>query len=163
MSMRAYSILEQHLLVSASGYATFEIDGYAEGDDVLTIKRSSDLATHKIGADGNMVVSLSPDRSGEITVKLQQTSACNKKLLALAGTAVRADTWVPVMLFWQDSYRQDSAAGSPGYIKGYPELTRGREANDVEWTFVVANLQMLLGDPEAIAGTPQAVATALGG
>lgn len=163
MSARAYSVLENHLLISASGFATFEIDGWGEGDDVLAIKRSADLATHKIGADGNMVISLNPDRSGEITIKLNQTSACNKKLLQLASTAISATTWVPVMLFWQDSYRQDQAAGSPGYIKAFPEIKRGREANEQEWTIIVANLQLLLGDPVAIAGTPQAIANALGG
>lgn len=163
MSTRAYSVLENHLLISASGFATFEVDGWGEGDDVLTIKRAADLATHKIGADGNMVISLNPDKSGEVTIKLQQTSACNKKLLALAATSRSATTWVPVMLFWQDSYRQDSAAGSPGYIKSYPEIKRGREANEQEWTIIVANLELLLGDPAAIAGTPQAVAQALGG
>jgi len=163
MSARAYSILENHVLISASGYATFEIDGWAEGDDVLTVKRAADLATHKIGADGNMVISLNPDRSGEITLKLQQTSSANKKLLQLAGTAVSATTWVPVMVSWQDSYRQDMAAGSPGYIKSFPEVKRGRESTEQEWTIIVANLQLLLGDPVAIAGTPQAVAAALGG
>jgi hypothetical protein len=163
MSMRAYSILENHLIVSASGYATFEIDGWAEGDDVLTVRRRSDLITDKVGADGNLTISLNPDRSGEVVIKLQQTSPANKKLLELAATAISATTWVPVMLLWQDSFRQDSAAGSPGYIKGFPEVKRGREANEQEWTFVVANLQLLLGDPVAIAGTPQAVAAALGG
>ena len=163
MSARAYSVLENHLIISASGFATFEIDGWGEGDDVLSIKRLADLATHKIGADGNMVISLNPDRSGEITIKLSQTSACNKKLLALASTAISATTWVPVMLFWQDSYRQDRASGSPGYVKAFPEVKRGREANEQEWTIVVANLQLLLGDPVAIAGTPQAIANALGG
>jgi hypothetical protein len=163
MSMRAYSILENHLIVSASGYASFEIDGWGEGDDVLTVKRSADLATHKMGADGNMVLSLNPDRSGEITIKLQQTSSANKKLLELASTAISANTWVPVMLLWQDSYRQDSAAGSPGYIKSFPEVKRGREANEQEWTIIVANLQLLLGDPVAVAGTPQSAMRALGG
>lgn len=163
MSARAYSILENHVIISASGYATFEIDGWGEGDDVLQIRRRADLITDKMGADGNMVISLNPNKSGEIILRLTQTSPANKKLLQLAGTAVSATTWVPVMVFWQDSYRQDSGAGSPGYIKGFPEIKRGAEANEQEWTIVVANLQLLLGDPVAIAGTPQAVAAALGG
>ena len=162
-TQRAYSILENHVLISASGFATFEIDGWGEGDDVLTVKRLSDLATHKIGAAGEMVVSLNPDRSGEITIKLQQTSSCNKKLWQLASTTRSATLWVPVFVFWQDSYRQDKAEGSPGYIKALPEMKRGREANEQEWTIVVANLELAMGDPAFAPGSPQAVAQSLGG
>jgi hypothetical protein len=162
-TQRAYSILENHVIISATGFSTFEVDGWGEGDDVLTVKRSADLATHKIGAAGEMVISLNPDHSGEITIKLQQTSSCNKRLFLMAATARSAQLWVPVEVMWQDAMRQDRAEGGPGYIKAYPELKRGREANEQEWTIVVPNLEIILGDPSFIPGSPQAIAQALGG
>lgn len=140
--MRAYSFKNTVMLVS--GVA---ITGFSEGDDVIKISRRSDSATDKVGADGKMMMSLSSDRSGEITFKLQQTSSSNRFLSQQAALQDGGtDTFQAVAVKFQDTYRNDVADGSVGYIKKHAELTRGAAAGDQEWTIVVEDLDMLLGD-----------------
>ena len=124
------------------------------------ITRRNDAATDKIGADGKMAVAISADKSGEITFKLMQTSSGNKVLNAIAARQEGGPaTFAPVQVQFQDTYRQDIGAGTAGYIKKRPEVTRGAGINTQEWVIVVERLDLLLGDP-AFAGMATAVAEA---
>jgi hypothetical protein len=144
--MKVYSFQNTVMLING-----VEITGWAEGDDAIKIARLNDSASHKIGAGGDMVVSISADKSGTFTFKLQQTSSANKYLMGLCALQEGgAKTFVPVNCLFQDSYRNDLATGTIGYIKRPPELARGTQANDQEWTVVVERLDMLLGDPALV-------------
>ena len=140
--MKAYSPL--NLIVLVNGV---EIVGYAEGDDAISIKRLADSATHKIGCQGDMVMTISADRSGEVTVKLQMTSSSNSyldSLLALQENG--ADTFQPISVLFQDTYRNDLAQASAGYIKKPADMKRGEHSSDQEWTLVVETLALEYGD-----------------
>jgi len=155
--MKVYSF--QNTVVLVNGV---EITGWADGDDVIKIARRADSASDKIGAGGDMMVSISADKSGEFTFKLQQTSGSNKYLMSLCALQEGgAKTFVPVNVLFQDTYRQDMATGTVGYLKRPPELGRGAQAGTQEWTVVVERLDMLLGDP-ALVGAATAVAGILG-
>lgn len=153
--MRVYSF--KNTIVVVNGV---EISGWSEGDDVIKIGRLNDSATHKIGADGTMMMSISADRSGEFTFKLMQTSPSNKFLSSLIqlqeGGAL---TFVPITVLFQDLFRQDRAAGTAGYLKKPAEIQRGKEGQEQEWTIVVERLDMLLGDPALVAAVATAVLT----
>ena len=141
--MKAYSFLDTFVLVNG-----IPLDGWADGDDVIKITRRADAATDKMGADGRMAVALNADRSGEITVKLMQTSRANSYLNSIAALqAAGPKRFVPVMITFQDSYRQDMGAGALGYIKKLPDVQRGTGINTQEWTFVVERLDLILGNP----------------
>ena len=147
--MRAYSF--QNTVVLVNGV---ELTGWADGDDAISIKRRADSASDKIGADGSMMVSISADKSGEFTFKLQQTSSSNKYLSALIALQEGgAATFVPVNVLFQDTYRKD--------IKRPSDLQRGTAAGNQEWTVVVERMDMLLGDP-ALVGIATAAAAILG-
>lgn len=155
--MKAYSFLNTILYVNG-----VEITGWAEGDDVITISRRADSASDKIGADGNMMVSISANKSGEFSFKLNQTSPSNKYLASL--TALQeggAKTFIPINVLFQDTYRNDLSTGTVGYIKKPADLQRGEKGNVQEWTVVVERLDMLLGDP-ALVGIATAAASVLG-
>ena len=140
--MRPYSF--QNTVVIVNGV---EITGWADGDDVIDIKRRTDSASDKVGADGKMMVSISADKSGEITFKLQQTSSSNKFLMALTALQEAAGTnFVPVTVLFQDTYRNDMAAGTVGYLKKPADMTRGTQAQNTEWVIVVERLDMVCGD-----------------
>ena len=156
--MKAYSIQSNHVIING-----IPVTGYAEGDDVITLKRRTPLATDKMGADGRMAVSISADRSGELKIKLMQTSPTNKYLAGLCALEQHGcQTFVPVLFGWLDEYRNDAGVGSVGYISEMPEIKRGAGVNEQEWTFIVERLDLLLGDP-AFAGLPTAVAEMMGG
>ena len=140
--MRVYSFANTVVLVNG-----VELTGWSEGDDVINIKRLSDSASHKVGAGGDMMVTISADKSGEFTFKLQQTSPSNKFLLGLlALMEAGAKTFVPVFVLFQDTYRNDLATGTVGYLKRPPDIGRGATAGDQEWTVVVERLDLVLGD-----------------
>lgn len=142
--------------------AVHEITGWGKGDDVVTATRNADAGSLSIGADGSGVVSMSADRSGEVTLKLRQTSSSNRylqnRLLQFeAGTT----TFVPINLTVTDVHRLDVITGINGFIKKLPEIKRGAEANEQEWTIVFEDLRINLGDARG-AGTPSSLAEAAG-
>lgn len=140
--MRVYSFANTVVLVNG-----VELTGWSEGDDVISIERLNDSASHKVGAGGDMMVTLSADKSGQFTFKLQQTSPSNKFLLGLlALQEAGAETFIPVFVLFQDTYRNDLATGTVGYLKRPPNISRGATAGDQEWTVVVERLDLVLGD-----------------
>jgi hypothetical protein len=124
-----------------------EITGYADGDDSISLKRLVDSATHKIGSQGDMMVSLSADRSGECGVKLQKVSSSNAFFLGLLRTQELAGgaAFVPIYLTALDVLRQDKGVGSGGYLKKVPDLMFGEHAGNQEWVIVVENLDLTFG------------------
>lgn len=155
--MKVYAFHNTVMLVNG-----VEITGWAEGDDVIQIKRLSDSASHKVGAGGTMMVSLSSDKSGSALFKLQQTSSSNKYLNSLCALQEGgASTFVPVSIMFQDTNRNDLATGTIGYIKKPTDLVRGAQAQNQDWEIIVERLDMLLGDP-ALVGAAAAVAGVLG-
>lgn len=140
--MRSYSF--QNLVTIINGV---ELSGFADGDDVIHITRRSDSASDKVGADGKMMVSISADKSGEFTFKLQQTSSSNKFLMGLLALQEHAgSTFVPIVILMQDTYRNDLATGTTGYLKKTPDMTRGGGGNTQEWTVVTERLDLVFGD-----------------
>jgi len=154
--MDAYSF--ETLVVLINGV---EIQGWDDADDVIQIKRLTDLASHKVGCDGKMVVSLSADKSGEFTFKLLQTSPSNKFLMSLAALqGGGANTFIPVSCLFQDTFRQDVGTGTTGYIQKMPDVSRGKNASTQEWIIIVERLDLLLGNP-ALVGAAVAAGFAM--
>jgi hypothetical protein len=123
-----------------------EITGWADGDDVINVKRRVDSISDKVGAGGNMAISISSDKSGEFTFKLQQVSISNSYLQSLMDSQeLGGPTFVPIKVTFQDIYRNDLAIGSFGYLKKPADLTRGAAINNQEWGIVVENLKQVLG------------------
>ncbi len=140
--MKVYSFLNTLLLINSR-----QITGWADGDDIISAKRSVDSASHKVGADGQMVVSISADRSGEFTFKLLKTSDSNAYLNSLFNRQELAGAagFVPVGVLMQDTFRQDRASGDTGYLKAQPAMTGGEKATTQEWTVVVERLDLVFG------------------
>ena len=156
--MRVFNFRDNVVLLNEA----IEITGWDEGDDVITIERAADAASHKIGAGGEMCMSISSDRSGSATFKLLQTSSANKKLLELLHLQeAGSQTFVPISMRIKDVRRQDQAAATVGYIVKMPSYKRGAKDNDQEWKLNFERVEFDLGDPLG-AGSPSAIAEALG-
>lgn len=147
--MKAYSFLNTVVVISAAPLVPkHEVTNWADGDDALMIARREDAATDKVGADGRMAVAMSANKSGEITLKLLQTSPTNKVLNSIHNLQGGGPAkFIPMGIIFQDTYRQDRAVGTAGYIKKMTEVTRGAGINTQEWVIVVERLDFLLGDP----------------
>jgi hypothetical protein len=142
--MKAYAFSNTIVLING-----VEITGWAEGDDVIGIKRRVDSMTDKVGAGGDMMVSISSDKSGEIDFKLQQTSPSNSFLSQLVAqqefSGKGGGVFNPANFQFLDTSRNDLAQGSPGYIVKPADMSRGEHAATQDWKVIVENLDMLLG------------------
>jgi hypothetical protein len=142
--MKKYSFLNTVVLVNG-----VEITGWAEGDDVIQIDRRNDSISDVVGADGEMTIAISADRSGTMTFNLQQSSTSNAFLSALVAAGENG-AFVPVSLLFKDLNGNDLAAGTKGYFTKPAPITRGTGVNGQEWVCVVENLQSLLGGSPSI-------------
>lgn len=135
--MQTFSFADITLLVQG-----VEISGYDDGDDVITLERLNDSAAHTIGADGEMTVSLSTDRSGTVVFRLLSSSASNAVLSGLIS-AQENGAFVPVFVQMKDNRNNDLGSGTQGYILRPASMTRGRNIQPQEWTIVVERLDLL--------------------
>ena len=135
--MKDYSFLNTLLLING-----VTISGFDEGDDVITLDRLNDSASHKIGTDGEMSISLSADRSGEIVFRLMQTADSNTFLSGLI-TAQENGIFVPIFAQFKDTKGGDLGSGTQGYIPKPAGMSRGNVVGSQEWRIVVERLDML--------------------
>jgi hypothetical protein len=139
--MKRYSFQDTVMVVNG-----VEITGWADGDDVIDIERRNDSITDKMGADGGMMISVGTDKSGSVKVKLMQTSPSNAFLTGIMSLQEASGSlFVPVFVKFQDTYRQDLAIGTQGYLKKPAKLTRGAQGNTQEWEIVVERLDLAFG------------------
>ena len=125
--MKLYSWANVILLVNG-----IEINGFDEGDDVVKGERTKDSAQDKVGVDGEMSVSYTQDKSGTITIRLQQTSDSNAFLNSLV-VAAENGAFVPVAVLLRNTITTETAGGSQGYIKRVPNISRGENVTSQEW------------------------------
>lgn len=139
--MRRYSFLDTIVIVNG-----VELTGWADGDDVIDIDRRQPSMSDKVGADGEMMVSVNADKSGSLKFKLQQTSPSNEFLTALVSLQeASGSTFIPVFVKFQDCYRNDMAIGSFGYITKPAGMKRGAQGNSADWEVVVERLDLVHG------------------
>lgn len=135
--MKNYSFLSTVLLING-----IEITGFDEGDDVITAERLADSATHKVGVDGEMTVSVSADSSGTLTFRLMQSSSSNRFLSDIVNRQ-ESSRFAAVSIAMQDTKSGDKASGSLGYITRPAPMVRGQSVNSQEWVVVVERLDLI--------------------
>lgn len=137
MPMQQYSFQNINLIING-----VSIKGYDEGDDVITIRRINDNASHILSADGIMTVSFSPDRSGEIIFRLNQASEANKYLASYVNQQETTGLLIPMSVALTDTTNKDLFEATEGYIPKPADAVRGLNTNAQEWRIVVERLNM---------------------
>jgi len=119
-----------------------EITGYDDGDDVITLDRLNDSASHIMGLGGKMTVSLSDDRSGSAVFRLMATSNDNIIMTQLISSQENG-LFIPIFAQMKDNRNKDLGSGTQGYILKPAPMTRGRNVQAQEWTIVLERLDLL--------------------
>lgn len=135
--MKQYSILNGSFLVNG-----VDIEGFANGDDVLTVARREDTLSDVIGADGEMTVSVSGDKSGTMVFRLMQSSDSNKYLSGLF-VAQESGVFAPIFAQFKDTVTNDFVNLTQGYITRPADMIRGTGVNVQEWTIVGERVDIL--------------------
>lgn len=100
-------------------------------DTKITVSRNQDAITPTMGVDGELSVALSRDRSGEMTVSLQNTSGFNKFLMNWQRQAdVTGLVFFPVQL----EGSQGPSISTIGWIQKQPDLTYGSNVESLDWS-----------------------------
>ena len=123
-------------------------------DDVVTVERAEDQVSDVVGADGEVMRTLTNDRRGIITISLQQTSASNLVLSNLANTdELTGGSIFPVLI-------QDDRSGSPprethfaaeAWIQKQPQAVFNKTNSPRVWIIRCADLRMVAGGHEQSA------------
>ena len=103
----------------------------ALGEDMISVDKEEDLASNKVGAQGDIVRSEINNTIYTITVTVQSTSPQLGYLLNLKDSTDFFPLWVinkPLGI---------RAGGSKAMVSSIPEVALGAEAEDIEVAFTV--------------------------
>ena len=101
------------------------------GEDMVTGEKDEDFFETSVGAQGDVLKSTINNQLGTITVSVQATSPQRKFLLSLAR---RTD---PFPIWCCDKVLNERMGGTMANLKTFPEVSRGSEAEDMEFVFQV--------------------------
>lgn len=128
--LRSYS--PKDVIVSING---IPLTGYAP-DTFVSISRNAELVEEEVGSDGSLSLTKIADKTGEITIMLQQTSPTNTALSAAALVQEYAtDEIVPMVITILDPSGSILCAATNSYFKSYPSMDVGSSQNAREWIF----------------------------
>ena len=101
------------------------------GEDMITAEKDEDFFASSVGAQGDIVKSQTNNTLGTISIFVQPTSPSKAFLMALAK---RTD---PFPLWCVNKKLGERIGGTMANLLKYPEISRGAEAEDMEFTFQV--------------------------
>jgi len=137
MTMRTFDPKEVSVI-----YGPLILRGFSE--DKISIVRDNPAWEMVIGADGESTRVKSNDRSGTITLTLQQSSPSNDDLSTVA-LADETSNGGLLPLFIKDNLGTTVASAASAYIEQIPEASFGKTQNDRVWVLKTDNLVVFLG------------------
>ena len=115
-------------------WGIIQIEGYAEGDDAVTIEYETDQFNDSAGAKGDVVRTQTNDNRCAVTIKLFQNSTSNKLLTAAYNVDANTGVGVQPMVI-EDKESGEAFTINNAWIRKYPIITRGQGVNTMEWVF----------------------------
>ena len=101
------------------------------GEDMVTGEKSEDYFTPSVGAQGDIVKNIINNTLGEVTIVVQVTSPQKSHLLSLATRKDPFPIWVT------NKELGERFGGSMANLLTAPSMSRGAEAEDMEFVFQV--------------------------
>lgn len=133
--MKQYSFYSVDLLIDG-----VPVDGFSDGNNIISAGYNSQQQGHVIGARGEMVVTTTRNRSGVILFTLLQTSDWNNILTERTllnvntGTSGNNALFTPIQAMINDKMGNTLVTGVNGYSPTVPPIVRGTNVNVVNWS-----------------------------
>lgn len=125
-----------------------DISGFADGTFVRCA-RNADAFTLAVGADGESTRAKSNNRSGRITITLQQSSPSNDYLNSLAEADEKTNSGaVPAMV--KDALGTTKANAKKAWVVKRPDGENAKEVQNREWVLETGNLEYDVGGNNAL-------------
>ena len=141
-----YSFIDVQASITGPG-GSFSL-GYGSGnaEEGITIVTAGDKNTMTVGADGEVMHSLHADKSGQVTIRLLQTSPVNAQLHMLYN-AQTLDSRLhgKNLIAITQSVSGDVTTCRSCAFKKKPDLKYQKVGQIVEWVFDAAKIDTMLG------------------
>jgi hypothetical protein len=134
-------------LISLSWYGLDLSPGLAQGS-FISVTRNAPTWTQKPDGVGGVVRMFNPDTSGEVAVLIDQESAVNQDLIAIA-TADRFVRVAVAPLILIDNSAREIVTFSAAYPSTIPDPQRGTASTVLSWIFNFETLVQLPLDKNA--------------
>lgn len=145
--MATYSFLD---ITATMAGPTGVIDlgaGSANSDDGISVAMSGAKSAMNIGVDGEGVHVLSANKSGTVTISLQQTSPVNKKLsLAYNAQSLSSTLWGNNVIVIRNAASGDVITARGCAFQKQPTWSSVNTAGKVEWVFDCIKIDQVLGE-----------------
>lgn len=130
MSVRTYDPQDVNVVVDGT-----ILTGFAEGTFV-SIERSEESYVMYVGSKGEVARSVNANKSGTITITLDQTSPSNAVLRRLANSVAT----FPISVVDQNT--GETSGGNNAWVEQPASKEFGNEIGTREWTIVVPELEV---------------------
>lgn len=104
------------------------------GEDMVSAEKEEDFFTTSVGAQGDIVKSEINNTLGTMSIFVQPTSPSKSFLLKLAKRKEPFPVWAV------NKKLGERFGGTKANLLTYPEIARGAEAEDMEFTFQIFDL-----------------------
>ena len=104
------------------------------GEDMVSAEKEEDFFSSSVGAQGDIVKSQINNTLGTMTICVQPTSPSKTFLLSLAKRTE------PFPLWAVNKKLGERFGGTKANLLSFPEIARGAEAEDMEFTFQIFDL-----------------------
>lgn len=138
MATKTYSPKRVELIVNGT-----PMKGFADGT-FISVERSSDAFSTNVGADGEVSRTHSSDKTGKITLTLQQTSDSNDFLSALSILDEKTLLGQFAVLL-KDTNGKTVAASPSAWIDKVANAEFAAEISDREWVISCSELTSFVG------------------
>lgn len=101
------------------------------GEDMVSGEKDEDLIAPSVGAQGDVIVNSINNPLGKITVTVQPTSPQKKFLMGLAKRNEPFSVWCV------NKRLDERMGGTKAMMLSFPEVSRGAEAEDMEFVFQI--------------------------
>jgi hypothetical protein len=117
----------------------FSFEGFAE-DSFVTASRTTPNSSASVGAQGNVGLTVSADKTGTIEVTLMQTSQTNRYLSAVQNAQDLANTLFRAPFLITDPSGGSLVVCSSAHLQEAPDVTLGSDQNEKTWVFFCEDL-----------------------
>ncbi|WP_315384770.1 phage structural protein [Microvirgula aerodenitrificans] len=144
--MTAYSFMDVNATLVGAGAIIDLGYGSASAEEGVDITMAEAKNKMTIGADGEGMHSLHAGKSGQITIRLLQTSPQNAKLMALYDAqSMSAALWGANIITISNSASGDQTVGRECAFTKRPDLKYAKDGGIISWVFDAIKIDGFLG------------------
>lgn len=121
--------------------ASHIVTGYSD-DSFIAAEPEGDGTSYHQGADGEVVVSVSPNDCWKISLKLQQTSPTNKWLQTKADKMKKdGKGFFPILV--QDLLGKEELKSNYAWVSKPAKWERGKDQKERDWEIIAAEVDYI--------------------